>query len=104
MIFIRRMVLDVLKPISPSLMELAARLCAIRGVTSAECTIMEIDRETESAKVILEGNNIDFAVVENVIASFGAAVHSVDSVTASKKIEKHKPHASHAAKERNASG
>jgi len=104
MIFIRRMVLDVLKPISPSLQELAIRLCAIKGVTLAECTIMEIDRETESAKVILEGTNIDFAVVENVIASFGAAVHSVDSVTADKKIEKHKSHGSHTVKERTTSG
>jgi hypothetical protein len=98
MIVVRRMVLDVLKPISPSILELATRLCAIKGIESVECTMIEIDRETESIKVVLEGNHIQFPVVENVIASFGAAVHSVDSVTTMNRVERHRPRAPHAAK------
>lgn len=94
MIVVRKMVLDVLKPISPSLLELATRLCAIKGIDMVECTIIEIDRETESIKIVIEGNGIQFPVVENVIASFGAAVHSVDSITTTRTHEKHKSHSS----------
>ena len=90
MIAVTRMVLDVLKPMTPSLMEFATRLCSIKGINQVECTILEIDRETETIKIILEGDDLQYPVIEDVIASLGAAVHSIDSITARRSPERHK--------------
>jgi hypothetical protein len=50
------------------------------------CTLEEVDQETESIKITIEGTAIDFAQVEQAITESGAVIHSVDSVSAGKKI------------------
>ncbi len=83
---IRRLVLDVLKPHHPSIVELARRLSVLEGVSGVNCTLEEVDQETESIKITIEGNNIDFDAICTVIEDSGAVVHSVDSVSAGKKL------------------
>ena len=67
-------------------MELAKRLGAIEGISGVNCTLDEVDQETESIKITIEGNSIDYDMVEQVITESGAVVHSVDSVSAGKKL------------------
>ena len=67
-------------------MELARRLGAIEGISGVNCTLDEVDQETESIKITIEGNSIDYDQVEEVITESGAVVHSVDSVSAGKKL------------------
>lgn len=83
---IRRLVLDVLKPHHPSIVELSRRLSVLDGVSGVNCTLEEVDQETESIKITIEGNAIDFEVVEQAISESGAVIHSVDSVSAGKKL------------------
>ncbi len=83
---IRRLVLDVLKPHHPSIVELARRLSVLEGVSGVNCTLEEVDQETESIKITIEGNNIDFELLEQTISESGAVIHSVDSVSAGKKL------------------
>ncbi len=83
---IKRLVLDVLKPHHPSIIELSKRLGLLNGVTGVNCTLEEVDQETESIKITIEGTAIDFALVEQAITESGAVIHSVDSVSAGKKI------------------
>ncbi len=80
LILTRRLVLDVLKPLNPPIHELASRLCQLDGVAWVECSVLELDRETETIKVTLNGSNIPLRAVEAAIGEFGAALHSVDSV------------------------
>jgi len=82
---IRRIVLDVLKPHSPTIVDLARRIAALKGVHGVNCTIEEVDQETESLLVTIEGDAVDFEKVEEAIKSAGAVIHSVDSVSAGKK-------------------
>lgn len=79
------MVLDVLKPHSPTIVDLARRIAALKGVQGVNCTIEEVDQETESLSVTIEGEAIDFDKVDEVIKQTGAVIHSVDSVSAGKK-------------------
>jgi len=65
---------------------LAKRLGAIEGISGVNCTLDEVDQETESIKITVEGNSIDYDMVEQVITESGAVVHSVDSVSAGKKL------------------
>jgi hypothetical protein len=83
---IKRLVLDVLKPHHPSLVDLARRLSVSEGVSGVNISLDEVDQETESIKITIEGNNIDFDAICTIIEDSGAVVHSVDSVSAGKKL------------------
>lgn len=83
---IRKLVLDVLKPHNPSIIELSRRLATLHGVAGVNCTIDEVDQETESLKITLEGNSIDYERVEATVREMGAVIHSVDSVSSGKKL------------------
>ncbi|MEW5936621.1 MAG: DUF211 domain-containing protein [Candidatus Thermoplasmatota archaeon] len=83
---IKRLVLDVLKPHHPSIIEISKRLGDIEGVSGVNCTLDEVDQETESIKITIEGTAIDFAMVEEVVHECGAVIHSVDSVSSGKKL------------------
>ncbi len=78
--------LDVLKPHHPSIVELAKKLSSMEGISGVNCTLEEVDQETESIKITIEGTNIDYDELEQAISESGAVVHSVDSVSAGKKL------------------
>jgi len=83
---IRRLVLDVLKPHHPSIIEMAQKLSVATGVLGVNCTVSEVDQETQKIKITIEGNMIDYDSVSDVIAEGGAVVHSIDSVSAGKTL------------------
>ena len=83
---IKKLVLDVLKPHQPSIVELSRRLANLHGIVGVNCTIDEVDQETESIKITLEGTAIDYEKVEATVRAVGAVIHSVDSVSAGKKL------------------
>ena len=83
---IKRLVLDVLKPHTPSIIELAKRLGKAEGVLGVNCTLAEVDQETESIKITIVGQNVNYEAVEKTIRACGAVVHSVDSVSSGKTL------------------
>lgn len=87
---IKRLVLDVLKPLNPTILSLAESLTSVKGINSVTCTIEEVDRETETVKVIIEGNDVIFEAVEKMIVDSGSVIRSIDSVTIGKKHHEEK--------------
>ena len=83
---IKRLVLDVLKPQHPTIIELSRRIAVLSGVSGVNCTLEEVDRETESIKITIVGNAIDYESIEETISDCGAVIHSVDSVSAGKML------------------
>ena len=83
---IRRLVLDVLKPHHPSIIDLADKLAVARGVMGVNCTVSEVDQETQKIKITIEGTAISYDSVTSVIAESGAVVHSIDSVSSGKML------------------
>ncbi len=83
---IRRLVLDVLKPHHPSIIEMADKLSVAKGVMGVNCTVWEVDQETQKIKITIEGNGIDYESVTDAIAQTGAVVHSIDSVSSGKLL------------------
>ncbi len=83
---IRRLVLDVLKPHKPSIVDVALKLSRVEGVSGVNCILSEVDQETENIKVIVEGININFQELSDAIEELGAVIHSVDGVVAGKKL------------------
>lgn len=85
---IRRLVLDVLKPHVPTILDLATALAKVSGVTGVNLSLDEVDQQTESVKATIQGENIDYDGVEAVIKNFGAAIHSIDEVVVGREIVK----------------
>ena len=83
---IRRLVLDVLKPHNPSVVELSEALSHLEGVEGVNVIIYEIDQKVENAKVIIAGSSIDFESIKKKLEEMGATIHSVDEVAAGKRI------------------
>ena len=83
---VRRLVLDVLKPLEPTIIELAQQLSALSGVEAVNISIYEIDRKVENAKITIEGDDLSYENVDQVIQENGGTVHSIDEVVAGKSI------------------
>ncbi len=79
---IRRLVLDILKPYEPSIIDLAQQLSTLEGIEGVNISIYEIDRKVENAKVTIQGKNILYNEVLKVIQDSGGAVHSIDEAVA----------------------
>ncbi|RZN60543.1 DUF211 domain-containing protein [Methanonatronarchaeum sp. AMET6-2] len=83
---IKRIVLDVLKPHEPSLLELASSISSTSGIEGVNLSLYEVDQQTENVKVTIEGSNIDFDEVKRLIEETGAVIHSIDEVAAGKQL------------------
>ena len=83
---IKRLVLDVLKSHNPSIVSVSQRLSVLKGVSGVNCSLQEVDQDTESIKITIEGDNISFKSVEKVIKSCGGAIHSIDGVSTGSKL------------------
>jgi len=83
---VRRVVLDVLKLRDPPLPELAMRLSSIPNIDGVNISLVEIDQNTESVKIAIEGSNINIEEIRKLMKDYGAVIHSIDEVVVGKKI------------------
>lgn len=79
-----RIVLDVLKPHDPALPEFAQKLGNMEGVEGVVVSLLEIDKETETLKVTVDGE-LDYPEIRAKIEEWGGVIHSVDEVIAGQK-------------------
>jgi uncharacterized protein len=79
---LRRIVLDVLKPHSPNLVDMATQLADLEGIDGVDISLVEMDQKVENVKITCEGEAIDFEQVERIVIQNGASIHSVDKVSA----------------------
>lgn len=79
------LVIDVLKPHKPNIVELGETLCT-GGVEAASISVYAVDEKTESIKVTLEGKEIDFEKLRARIEDAGAVVHSIDRISYGRKM------------------
>ena len=83
---IKRLILDVLKPHTPSIIELAERLGGLPGISGVNISLEEVDAETDSVKITIEGTDIVYDSVKKEISVCGAVIHSIDGVSAGMKL------------------
>ncbi|MFN2272352.1 MAG: DUF211 domain-containing protein, partial [Anaerolineae bacterium] len=70
----------------PSIEELARTLADLEGVDGVNISIYEIDRRVENAKITIEGHDLRFQDIAEIIGENGGAVHSIDEVAAGKVL------------------
>jgi len=80
---IRRLVLDVVKPVrGPSIVDVSVELASLDGVEGVNITVKEIDVDTMTLSVTVEGKDIDFKNLEEKLELLGCVIHSIDQVVA----------------------
>ena len=77
---LKKLVLDVLKPHKPSVVELGRALSELEAVRSINIMLSEVDVDTETVRIIVEGNGLNYEEIKKVMKRFGAAIHSIDEV------------------------
>lgn len=83
---IKRLVLDVLKPHNPGVVELSEGLSNLDGIEAVNVITYEIDQQVENVKIIIAGSSIDFESIKKKLEEMGATIHSVDEVAAGQRI------------------
>ncbi|MBE0429645.1 MAG: DUF211 domain-containing protein [Thermoleophilia bacterium] len=83
---VRRLVLDVLKPHQPTILDLAVKLGALDGVEGTDLVLNEIDQKVENIKITIEGSQINFDDVAAVIQESGGSIHSIDKVSTGREL------------------
>lgn len=82
MAVLTRVVLDVLKPHHPDIVEFARTLSEHAKGARASVIVEERDEKTESVVVGVEGDNIALEAIVDAIAAMGGSVHSIDEAEA----------------------
>ncbi|MCE0494985.1 DUF211 domain-containing protein [Vibrio salinus] len=80
MVLVKRLVLDVLKPHQPSALEFCTRLAEIGDDYAVSLSVIEVDQDTETIEVSIEGYDLDFDAIQAVITKMSSSLHSVDVV------------------------
>jgi len=77
---LRRLVLDVLKPHLPHGLEFTQTLADLEPGYRIKYKVEEVDSQTESVIITIEGDDIRFDLINETIISMGGSVHSVDEI------------------------
>lgn len=80
MVSVKRLVLDVLKPHQPNALEFSQALAAVGSDYRVHLTVLEVDENTETLRVVCEGSTLDFDMIQAVIKKMGGSLHSIDEV------------------------
>jgi len=83
---IRRIVLDVLKPHSPQLTDLSLMLTRDERVSGLNISLKEVDQNTESITITLEGDDLSYDTIKEILEQAGAVIHSIDQVVAGRRF------------------
>ncbi len=78
---VQRLVLDVLKPHQPNALEFARAIAALGESYRIDIRVVEVDEQTETLQVAIEGDELDFERISSAISEIGASLHSIDEVS-----------------------
>jgi len=83
---ILRVVLDALLPLKLSEVELAKKLADVGSVSAADVNIKEMEKKVQTAKITIEGEDINMDEIMMVLDSSGVSVKNIDRVSTGKRL------------------
>lgn len=81
MVSVQRLVLDILKPHQPNALVFANAIAALGEDYRVNIRVVEVDEQTETLQVAIEGDRLDFERISGAISENGASLHSIDEVS-----------------------
>ena len=82
MVSVKRIVLDVLKPHQPNVLDFCEAIAKVGDDYHVRLIVLEMDENTETLKMEITGDAIDFEVIKSTISEMGGSLHSIDEVEA----------------------
>ena len=79
-IVVRKLVLDVVKPHNPNIVDIAEGLTELEGVKKVDIEVKDFDSNIERLRIVLEGEDLDYDEIVKVIRYYGGNVASLDGV------------------------
>ena len=83
-VVVKKLLLDVLKPRELSIFNLSRALCKVEGVSDVEIIVSEVDTNTETIKITVNGPKIKYAGISQVMEKQGASLRGVDEIMVTK--------------------
>lgn len=83
---IRRLILDVIIPSTMPSSELATKLAKLSGVDGVDIITQEVEHRVDKVKVTIEGDDINFESVKNILDKLGASLQGVDRISCGKRL------------------
>lgn len=80
MVSVKRLVLDILKPHQPNALEFSCTLAEVGDDYGVALTVIEVDENTETVQVVIEGDDINFEAIQSSITNMSGSLHSIDVV------------------------
>ncbi len=81
MVSVQRLVLDILKPHQPNALEFARAIASLGEDYRVSVRVLEVDEQTETLQMTIEGDRLDFESINSAISENGASLHSIDEVS-----------------------
>lgn len=80
MINIRKLVLDVLKPLEPDIIDFSSAIALANDGINIHVVVSELDKNTETLRITISGQGLDVNRIKCAIEEAGASLHSIDEV------------------------
>lgn len=77
---IKEITLEILKPSDFQVIELMGALEKVDGVKRIEISLVDFERHTDTLKVGITGNSLDFNKLENVITHVGGVIQTIQHI------------------------
>ena len=77
---VKLIILDVLKPHQPNALEFCQAIAKAGSDYRVHLTVLEVDENTETLQIKVEGSAVDFEAIQNIISEMGGSLHSIDEV------------------------
>ena len=87
MVYVKKIVLDVLKPHQPNSLVFSQTIAAVGTDYRVRLTVLEVDENTETLRVDVEGGAIDFEAIQSAISGMGGSLHSIDEVEVQSEMD-----------------
>jgi hypothetical protein len=83
-VYIKRIVIDSLKPRETTILDLSKALCEVKGVDEVDITVTEVDVKTETIKLTVRGSDIAYEELTKIMSEHGATIRSLDEINVSR--------------------
>ncbi len=83
MVYVKHLVLDILKPHQPNALEFSSKLAETGENYHVVLSVLEVDENTETIQIEISAEHIDFDAIQQAISSMGGSLHSIDQVEVS---------------------
>lgn len=83
---LRRLVVDVLKPHEPTVVEFTRTMGDVDGVDGVTASLVELDKEVQNLKLTFAGEDLEVNDLEGAIEDLGGTVHSIDLVSCGDRV------------------